>query len=138
MVAYIKEINALLDQNVAAWNANDAAAVTATFADDGIMMEPNMPAVEGKQAILAWYEALLKENVAKCTLAPLETQVAGDWGYQRGNYTGTFTERSGRVVELAGKYLDIVKRQPDGSWKIYRGMLNSNVPLPGTAEKKQP
>ena len=130
-------INALLDQNIAAWNSNDAAAVTATFADDAILMEPSQAAIEGKQAIQAWYEAFLKENAVKCAITPLETQVAGDWAYVRGNYTTTFTPKSGKPMEVSGKYLDIVKRQPDGSWKIYRGMLNSNDLPPGAAEKKK-
>jgi ketosteroid isomerase-like protein len=27
-----------------------------------------------------------------------------------------------------GKFLTVFKRQPDGSWKIYRDCFNSNVP----------
>ena len=130
-------IDALLDRNIAAWNSNDAAAVTATFADDAILMEPDLAAIEGKQAIQTWYEAFLKENAVKCAITPLETQVAGDWAYVRGNYTSIFTPKSGKSMGVSGKYLDIVKRQPDGSWKIHRGMLNSNGPPPG-AEKKKP
>ena len=137
VAAYTTAINALLDQNIAAWNSNDAAAVAATFADNAILMEPDLAALEGKQAIQTWYEAFLKDNAVKCAITPLETQVAGDWAYVRGNYTSTFTPKSGKPMEVSGKYLDIVKRQPDGSWKIYRGMLNSNDPPPGAAEKKK-
>jgi ketosteroid isomerase-like protein len=36
-----------------------------------------------------------------------------------------------------GKYLVIVKRQADGSWKVYREMSNMNSPPPGAAGKKK-
>jgi ketosteroid isomerase-like protein len=75
--------------------------------------------------------------------------VTGDWGFDRGTYTitptpkvageaaeGASIEQSeiGRELDYAqtGKYLWILKRQPDGSWKIARGMWSSNHPPPGT------
>ena len=130
-------INALRDQYVAAVNSNDAAAVAATFADDGIEMIPNQAAVEGKQAVQALYEAMFKQSAVKNAPAPLETQVAGDWAYDRGNYTLTVTPKTGKPMEESGKYLVVCKRQPDGSWKLYRLIYNSNNPPPGAAGKKK-
>ena len=137
VAADIKAINALGNQYAAAVNSGDAAAVAATYADDGIEMPPNEAALEGKQAIQASYEAMFKENAVKCTLTLLETQVAGDWAYGRGNYTLTVTPKSGKAIEESGKYLSIVKRQPDGSWKTYRDIYNSNEPPPTAAGKKK-
>ncbi len=130
-------INALGDQYTVAANSNDAVAVAATFADDGIEMPPNQAAIDGRQAIQARYEALFKDNAVKHAHTPLETQVAGDWAYQRGNYTNTVTPKSGEPMEDSGKYLNILKRQPDGSWKIYRLMRNSNNPPPSAEDKKK-
>ncbi len=130
-------LNALRDQYVAAVNSSDAAATAATFADDGIEMIPNQAAVEGKQAIQASYEAMFKMSAVKNAPTPLETQVAGDWAYDRGNYTLTVTPKSGKPMEESGKYLVVCKRQPDGSWKLYRLIYNSNNPLPGAAGKKK-
>jgi ketosteroid isomerase-like protein len=105
------------------------------------MMDSNQAAVEGKQAIQAVYEARVKENAGKMTLTAvftlLETQVAGDWAYDRGNYTLTVTPKSGKPTETSGKYLTIYKRQPDGSWKIYRDISNSNNPPPSAVGKKK-
>jgi len=129
-------INALDDQYAAALNSSDAAAVAATYADDAIEMPPNLAAREGKQAIQAAYEAMFKENGIKFTITTLETQVLGDWGYDRGSYTSTATPKSGKPMEDSGKYLGIAKRQPDGSWKVYRVIWNSNNPPPSAAGKK--
>ena len=137
VVADTTAVNALRDQYATAFNASDAAAVAATFADDGIEMIPNQAAVEGKQAIQGYYEAMFKGSSAKTAAAPLETQVAGDWAYDRGNYTVAVTPKSGKPMEESGKYLVICKRQPDASWKIYRLIYNSNDPLPGAPGKKK-
>ena len=130
-------INALRDQFTAAFNSNDAAATAATYTGDAIAMLANQAAVEGKQAIQASYEAMFKGNAVKIALTPLETQVAGDWAYDRGNATITVTPKSGKPMETFGKYLTIYKRQPDGSWKIYRDISNSNNPPSGAAGKKK-
>ncbi len=137
VAADTKALNALRDQYTTAVNSQDAAAVAATYADDAIEMMPDQAATEGKQAIQASYEAMFKENKAKFTHAPLETQVADDWAYDRGNFTMTVTPKSGKPMEQFGKYLVICKRQPDGSWKIYRLISNSNNPPLTAAGKKK-
>ncbi len=130
-------INTLRNRVAAAFNASDAAALAATYADDAIEMNPEQPAIEGRQAIQAAYEAMFKGATGKLAFTPLETQVVGDWAYDRGNYTATMTPKPGKPTELSYKYLVIMKRQPDGAWKVYREISNSNNPPPGAAGKKK-
>ena len=126
-------VNALRGKYVAAFNANDAAALAALYADDAIVMAENQPAVEGRPAIQSRYEAMFKANTVKIAVTPLETQVAGDWAFDRGNGTVTITPKSGRPVEESDKYLVILKRLPGGLWKVYRETDNSNSPPAGPA-----
>ncbi|MFB3777747.1 MAG: SgcJ/EcaC family oxidoreductase [Bryobacteraceae bacterium] len=137
VTADMKAINALRDQVMTAFNSGDAAALAATYADDAVMMNPNQPAVEGRQAIQASYETMFKEGHASIAFTPLETQVTGDWAYDRGNYSFTLTPKSGKPTEESAKYLVICKRQPDGSWKLHREMSNSNNPPRSPAGKKK-
>jgi len=137
VAADIKAVRALLDQHIAAMNSSDAAAVAATYADDGIEMPPNEPPAEGRQAIQARLEAVIKGNAVKLEAMPLEAQVAGDWAYGRGNYTTSVTPKSGKPMVESGKYLSIARRQPDGSWKSYRLIWNSNNPPPSAAAAKK-
>ncbi len=37
-------------------------------------------------------------------------------------------KEGGEAVTVDGKYMTILQRQPDGSWKIHRDIVNSNVP----------
>ena len=76
-------------------------------------------------------------NAVKISITPLETQVATDWAYDRGNATTTITPKSGKPSEESGKYLVIVKRQPGDMWQIYREIDNSNSPPPAAAPGKK-
>ncbi|MCH7939879.1 MAG: nuclear transport factor 2 family protein [Candidatus Marinimicrobia bacterium] len=58
-----------------------------------------------------------------------EVRVAGDWAFARGTYTAILTPKAGgETIDIDGKYLTILERQVDGSWKIFRDCFNSNVP----------
>ena len=137
VAADLAAVNALRGKFRAAFNSNDAGALAALYADDAIVMLPNQPAVEGRPAIQSLYEAMFKANAVKIAITPLETQLAGDWAYDRGNATTTITPKSGKPMERSNKYLTIYKRQSDGSWKIYRDISNSNEPPPSAAGKKK-
>jgi uncharacterized protein (TIGR02246 family) len=130
-------INALRDQFAAAFNANDAAATAATYTDDAIMMVANQADVVGGPAIQAWYAAGFKAGAAKIAFTPLETQVAGDWAYDRGSATFTVTPKSGKAIQESSRYLVIVKRQANGSWKLYRDIDVGNNPPPTAGAKKK-
>jgi len=137
VAADMKAVDALRSQFAAAYSSGNAAAVAALYTDDGIAMLPNHPAVEGRQAIQTMLEGYFKENSAKIVHTPLETRVLGDWGYERGKAAVTVTPKSGKPVEESIKYLVILKRQPDGSWKVSRDIDNSNNPPPVAADKKK-
>ena len=130
VAADIAEINANRDQFAAAHNSNDAKAVAAYFAGDAVLSLPDQPALEDKKAVQTALEDFFRQNAAKIKHDPLETQVAGDWAYERGNITETVTPKAGKPIEQSVKYLVILKRQPDGSWKIHRDMDNSNLKEP--------
>ena len=55
--------------------------------------------------------------------------MAGDWAYIRGTYKATLQpKQGGEPVLIDGKYMSILAKQPDGSWKLHRDAFNSNVP----------
>jgi ketosteroid isomerase-like protein len=63
-------------------------------------------------------------------LTSTEVQVVGPWAFDRGAYRWRGIPRAGgEPIEDHGKYLVILQRQPDGSWKVARDMDNSDRPL---------
>ena len=90
------------------------------FASDAVLLPPDLPAIEGKEAALAFYNSVF-ETVTTWRLDYSEPLIdlAGDLATRR--YSGTaeitFGANDESIVSKT-KYLDILKRQPDGTWKI--------------------
>lgn len=124
--AGIKAVSELHHRYAAAFNSNDAAAVATFYTEEAVLMLPGIPAIQGRQAIQAMFEEYFKQNAVKIKHTPLDTQVVGDWAYERGNIREAITPRSGQPLEKSLKYLAILKRQADGAWKIHVDIVNSN------------
>ncbi len=56
---------------------------------------------------------------------PEEIVVMGDWAFSRGNYNVNW-EQDGKNMAVDGLFMTILKRQEDGSWKIFRDMAYLN------------
>lgn len=110
----------------------DLEAYMALWADGGVQMPPGAPPNVGKDVIRAGtiqgFEGR-KGSTTIMNIDPQEITITGDWAYTRGLYTVTVTPPNGGVVaHVDGKFMTILRRQPDGSWRIYRDIFNSNVP----------
>ena len=118
----------------AGWLAGDAAALLDLYVDDEpVLMPQNQPPVIGKEAIRPLYRAVFKEYNVTGGGEMLEIEAAGDWGYYWSTYTLQATPKvGGQPLEDSGNSMFIVRRQPDGSWKIARLIANSELPAGGS------
>ncbi|MFQ5797807.1 MAG: YybH family protein [Bacteroidota bacterium] len=108
--------------------AGDSAATGAQFTEDAVLMPPNQPLVEGRSDIGAWYASF---TVTEVTLTEAQVDGGGGLGYERGTYSVTSsTEDMPEAVSDTGKYLLILRKQPDGSWRWAVDIWNSDQPLP--------
>ncbi len=120
------------EQYSAACGTGDAVALTALFTDDAVWMPPNQPAKVGKEVIEEQYRALFDQLTCELELNQEEIAVAGDWAFDRTTYTVTLSPKTeGEPVKDRGKYINIYRRQPDGSWKIATHIWNSDLPAGG-------
>ena len=109
-------------------NAKDWAAVAATYTEDAALMPPNGPSVEGRADIQAFVEAF--PPISDFNFEIIEVEGQGDMAYVRGTYTMTITPEGGDPITDTGKYIEIRKKQADGSWLLYLDIFNSDLPLP--------
>jgi uncharacterized protein (TIGR02246 family) len=122
----IKKI--LLKDYLEAENAGNVNAKLALFTDDAVLMPPNEPTVSGRDAIRLWQQATYDQVTLQVTDSIEELKLFGDWGFARGSYTADVSLKAGGVLpQEDGKFLVIIKRQPDGIWKIARDMWSSNT-----------
>ncbi len=60
----------------------------------------------------------------------MEIAGRGDLAYVRGTYKLKIVLEGHDPIPDTGKYIEIRKKQADGSWLLYRDIFNSDVPLP--------
>jgi uncharacterized protein (TIGR02246 family) len=123
--ADLAAIARLRDEYVAAHNAGDLDRIMALWADDAIFMAADEPTIYGKAAIREHIEKILDQIPARVALSLEETRIADDWAFDRGVETVTMeTEASGQSVTMRVKYICILQRQADGSWRFARYIYN--------------
>ena len=121
-----KELTAKWDK---AMNAGDADALASLYADDAIRMQPNEPVWEGKEAIRSGFRSLLENFSVNGVNNVADVILADDYAIVRGTSKyDVIPKAGGQPVHGEGKYLDIRKLQPDGSWKSVLSIWNSDLP----------
>lgn len=107
--------------------ARDFDALEALYTENTVLMSSNMPALEGIQTVRAWWEGYPEITAMKLTT--LEVDGRGDLAYVRGMYEMTFVVE-GASVSDTGKFIEILRKQEDGSWLTAVDIFNSDLPLP--------
>jgi uncharacterized protein (TIGR02246 family) len=124
------EIVRIADAFAAAVNAGDARAAAAVFAEDGVEMPADQPAVRGRGAIEAYYRALFSGPVrlSNFRLSHDDGRIAGDVAYLAGTSTLVLTPPGGAPPQSqAGKYV-VVLRKTAGGWRVVDAIHNADAP----------
>ena len=130
--ADVEAINSLRDEFIGLDNASDAAGLASLYTNDAVLMPPNQAAVTGNQAIESWFQTTFDQFTTEFTVASEELEVVGDWAFDWGAYMTALTPKAGgEPTEDRGKYIVILRKQVDGSWRIVRDIWNSDNPPPG-------
>ena len=119
------DVAALHDTIVQAIEKGDAALLASLYAPDAHLLPPGTEAVEGP-GIQAFWQGFLDMGVTGGRLEDVRFEERDDLVVAEGRY-----EVSGASGVLdTGKYVDVSKRQPDGSWKVVIDIFNSNQAPP--------
>jgi ketosteroid isomerase-like protein len=104
----------------------------AFYADDAASMLPDTPLMTGKQAILAGMKPELGDPNFKLVFAPTKVEVskASDIAYTQGTFEYTTTDpKTKKVVSQKGNYVEVYKKQADGTWKVEEDIATEEAPL---------
>jgi uncharacterized protein (TIGR02246 family) len=125
-------VDAIFAKYAASLSAGDADGWAKLWTEDGVQMPPDAPPVVGKSQIREKLRSLLAQFRFEMRIHTEEVRTAGDWAFARGMYAATLTPKAGGPeIPIDGKFMTILVRQSDGSWRIYRDIFNSNLPPAG-------
>ena len=118
--------------------AKDVDKTVSYYSEDAVVMPPNAPRATTKEAIRAIWKDLLTDASISWKTKEVEVAQSGDIGYTSGTYEVTMTDPTGTPVRDRGKYLEVWKKQADGTWKCVMDMWNSDLRVASSAapEKK--
>ena len=127
--AGIDSLNARLVQ---AYRNRDPKAYGAIYTDSGVFEWPAFNTVRGRAAL----EALVQSNWAAqkdvdLRLTVASRRLADDHATEFGAFEQTWTDTKGARTTEFGRYVTLLARQPDRSWRIDRffGFEDSTSPM---------
>jgi ketosteroid isomerase-like protein len=116
----------------ASMESGDAESWIALWDEEGIQLPPNAPMRKGKAAILKSFRDDARDYIVRNFVIDAQSTSAfgsGEYGFACGTYSCEKMPRSGGPVRrIDAKVLSVLKRQRDGSWRIFRDCFNSNLP----------
>jgi len=104
-----------------------AEAFKLYLTEDALQLPNNAEPIFGRDKI---YQNMLAGPKVTLTWQPQRAEVSasGDMGYTWGNYQTKWKDEDGQAQTGQGKYLNVWKRQADGTWKVVVDMGNQNPP----------
>jgi uncharacterized protein (TIGR02246 family) len=129
-VADVAQVYELWNEIAAAANEGDLDRWIAFWIDDGIQMPPGAPRRVGKAQIRKGMQSLFDRfDTVKMLIQPEEVRIMGDRAYSHGSYELEMAPKAGGEPQrYSGKFLDVLEKQVDGTWKIAIDCHNCNTP----------
>jgi len=106
--------------------AKDFGKMVSLYTEDAALLPPNGPAVQGREAIQKWMAQF--PPMSTFTIDAVDIDGRGDLAYVRGNYNLTMNPPGAAPASDRGKFVEIWRKQSDGSWKMKWDIFNSDLP----------
>ena len=114
---------------VVALNAKDATKAASYYAEDAVIYPPGEAPVSGRVAIEAyWKGAIESGGVRDATVETIDAKSSGDLGYEIGTFTLTANGPDGKPISDRGRFVELLRRGPDGRWYSTMGIWNASAP----------
>lgn len=111
----------------AALNAKDAKAAAALYTEDAVLMPPGEPLVRGRKAIEEYWRAAVDSGgVRDVSVETMDALSSGSLGYETGSFVLTANGPDGEAVIDKGRYIELLRREPDGRWLSTHGIWNAS------------
>lgn len=109
----------------------DPEKVLAHYADDADSMIPEMKLMTGHDSIRAGLKEEFSDPNSTLDFHPdrVEVSRSGELAYSQGTYTYTSTDpKTRKPVREHGNYVEVYKKQSDGSWKAAEDIATQEAP----------
>jgi uncharacterized protein (TIGR02246 family) len=128
-------IEQLHQRDAAAAKSGDVATLVGLWTEDAVALPPGESPVIGIEAIRKWLAKSQAETsaveIVDYVLDFKEVKILGDEAIEWARTGVTVRPRgASTLLRASGNLLRVLKRQPDGSWKVSRSAWNLERPVP--------
>jgi uncharacterized protein (TIGR02246 family) len=108
----------------------DLEAIFDFWAEDAVMLPPDMPALEGREAIRAFVEAASQVPGFGISWEPISVHVSsgGDMAYMIERNVSTANDSIGNTITTHGKVVTVWRKDATGAWKNVADIWNAGPP----------
>ena len=129
-----KAIEELHRRDTAATKAFDVETLALLWTNEIVSLPPGQAPLVGRQANRAMLEAARQQSKDVEVLGYeqdwKELTFAGDYAFEWGRFQSAFRVQGKKPVRQTHNVLRILRRHPDGSWKVHRTIWNVATPTP--------
>ena len=104
--------------------ASDFDKMRSLLDSDVVLMPTEATAKKGADDVIDFFET---GPDLEGSITPDQVEGSGDLAYVRGNYNITFIVNDTLRPSDTGKYVEIYKKQDDGSWRLVVDIWNSDI-----------
>ena len=123
----IMAITAMSAARAKAFNEGNADGIAIHFTEDALLMAPGMPASMGREEVRAYYQSIFDVYATELKSGYEEVRVSGDMAYGRGfAQVRLVPHLGGDPLVSTAKYINILRRQEDGSWLTTHDIWNGD------------
>lgn len=124
-----EQVDAVVEGEAASIAGADIDRYLALLTDDAVFLPPDSAPYEGDE-LRGWLREFLHDwRVEWLEWRHDETAIEGDLAYHRFSYSWRLTSKTSDEVFVShGKGLHVLRRGPDGAWKIAREIWNGRPP----------
>lgn len=117
-------IQELQQKDIAASKKNDVDALVALWTDDGVLLQPGIAPIVGKEAIRKLLLEQQKQSARVETISYeenwKEVRITGAYAFEWGQIGATLKLPNGKDLRQSVNAIRVLAKQPDGSWRVAR------------------
>ena len=119
----------LEERYIAATDASDVMEFDELFAENALLMMPERPIVQGREAIVAHYREFFRSIKARIAAVVAEVEVFETIVYAKGAFNYSMAPKiGGEAIVMKGKFINLYKKDEMDEWRIWRSINNIDHP----------
>lgn len=122
----LTKMQLVTDEFLNAWNNGDAEGCAKTYSKEALFMPPQIPSIQGREAIKKFFEAEVPKNTDEMRITEKVQEVIyfGDWATMQGLGKISIQKTDATMEYISFKWAMLSKKNSEGNWESVWDIYN--------------